>query len=194
MCWLLISFLGTQRDRKNPSKLIRQVCVGYTVSSTSLFQIWFISVFNCQPVLILITNLTTEILYWYLNTKLENDSRRKYPSPIDPSATSHYTEYGSKNRLCESSRVTSRLSGQFVFSQGWPLETALTVGLTSGIQYAGKRRVVKSCFVWSPLSLIFCWRWDCSFNQAGLRKALSRLPGDDVSSLGWACPWCNCNS
>ena len=162
MCWLLISFLGTQRDRKNPSKLIRQVCVGYTVSSTSLFKAMFIPVFNCQPVLILITNLTTEILYWYLNTKLENDSRRKYPSPTDPSATSHYTEYGSKNRLCESaaesSRVTSRLSGQLVFSQGWPLETALTVGLTSRIQYAGKRNVVKSCFVWSPLSLIFCWR------------------------------------
>ena len=158
MCWLLISFLGPQRDRKNPSKLIRQVCVGYTFSSTSLFKTWFIPVFNCQPDLILITNFTTEILYWYLNAKLENDSRRKYPSPVDPSATSHCTEYGSKNRLCESSRVTSRLSGQLVFSQGWPLETALTVGLTSGVQYAGKRRVVKSCFVWSPLSLIFCWR------------------------------------
>ena len=158
VCWLLISLLGTRRDTKNPSKLILQVCVGYTFSSTSLFQIWFIPVFNCQPVLILITNFTTEILYWYLNTKLENDSRRKYPSPIDPSATSHCTEYGSKNRLCESSRVTSRLSGQVVFSQVCPLETALTVGLTSRIQCAGKRRVVKSCLVWSPLSLIFCWR------------------------------------
>ena len=130
VCWLLISFLGPQGDRKNPSrvfpislwaqkrKLIRHVCVGYTFSSTSLFKTWFISVFNCQPVLILITNLTTEILYWYLNAKLENDSRRKYPSPIDTSATSHCTEYGSKNRLCESSRVKSRLSGQLVFSQG----------------------------------------------------------------------------
>ena len=87
--------------------------------------------------------------------KLENDSRRKYPSPIDPSATSHCTEYGFKNRLCESSRVTSRLSGQLVFSQGWPLETALTVGLTSGIQCAGKRSMGKSCFTWPPLSLYF---------------------------------------